>query len=171
MKSGKGRMFWPLLCVLVLADCSSKRVAEEILFPPHVPHDVVGDFLRFTLAYNPGAAFSFSLGPYSRWGFTAAAVVVLIILLRLYRDTATHDRIQGAALGLVAGGAIGNVLDRIRSPRGVVDFIDIGVGDVRFWTFNLADIGVTAGAILLAILLWRRSNELAEARGGTETAA
>ncbi len=168
MTSSKGRAFWPLLCVLVLADCSTKKLAEEILFPPHVPHDVVGDVLRFTLAYNPGAAFSFSLGQYSRWGFTAAAIVVLVILLRLYRETATQDRAQAAALGLVAGGAIGNVLDRIRSPRGVVDFIDIGLGDVRFWTFNVADIGVTMGAILLAVLLWRRGTVLADAREGTE---
>ena len=68
---------------------------------------------------------------------------------------------QAAALALVAGGAIGNVLDRFRTPggtyRGVVDFIDIGVGGWRFWTFNLADVGVTCGAILLALLMLRRS--------------
>ena len=71
-----------------------------------------------------------------------------------------QDRVQAIALALVAGGAIGNVLDRFRMPggryRGVVDFIDIGVGGWRFYTFNLADVGVTCGAILLALLLLRR---------------
>ena len=55
----------------------------------------------------------------------------------------------------MAGGALGNLLDRIRSPRGVVDFIDLGIGDARFYTFNVADVGVTLGAILLAVVLWR----------------
>ena len=50
---------------------------------------------------------------------------------------------------------LGNLLDRLQSPLGVVDFIDIGVGNARFWTFNLADVGVTVGAVLLAIVLWR----------------
>jgi signal peptidase II len=48
----------------------------------------------------------------------------------------------------------GNLLDRLRSERGVVDFIDLGVGSVRFWTFNVADVGVSIGATLLAVVLW-----------------
>ncbi|HEX7024749.1 MAG TPA: signal peptidase II, partial [Gemmatimonadales bacterium] len=63
--------------------------------------------------------------------------------------------LRAVALALVAGGAMGNLLDRVRSPLGVVDFIDVGIGDTRFWTFNLADLGVTAGALLLAAVLWR----------------
>jgi signal peptidase II len=159
----KAKAFWPLLLLLVLADCSTKRLAEEHLVPEHVPHRVVGDVVQFTLAYNPGAAFNVSLGKYSRVGFTAIAAGVLIALASVYRSTGAHDRMQATALALVAGGAIGNALDRFRSPggvyRGVVDFIDIGVGGWRFWTFNLADIGVTFGAILLAILLWRRGSD------------
>lgn len=57
------------------------------------------------------------------------------------------------ALALVTGGAIGNLLDRLQSARGVVDFIDAGVGAHRFWTFDIADAGMTVGAVLLAILL------------------
>jgi signal peptidase II len=59
------------------------------------------------------------------------------------------------ALGLAWGGAAGNLLDRFIDTRGVVDFIDIGVGDVRFWTFNVADSAVTVGALMLAFVLWR----------------
>ena len=158
MLSHKAKSFWPLLMLLVLADCGTKRLAEEHLAPQHVPHDVIGDVLRFTLAYNPGAAFSFSLGEYSRVWFTILALLVLGVLAHIYRTTSAHDRIQAIALALIAGGAIGNVLDRIRSSRGVVDFIDIGIGSYRFWTFNIADVGVTTGAVLLAVLIWRRES-------------
>jgi len=163
LRTRKAKAFWPLLLLLVFADCTTKRLAEEHLVPEHVPHPVVGDIVRFTLAYNRGAAFNVSLGEYSRVGFTAIAAGVLIALASVYRTTSAHDRVQAVALALVAGGAIGNALDRIRAPggtyRGVVDFIDIGVGGWRFWTFNLADMGVTFGAILLAVLLWRRGGD------------
>jgi signal peptidase II len=159
--SRKGYAFWPLAALLILADCGTKQLAEEKLLPPHVPHDVVGDVLRFTLAYNPGAAFSMYLGPHSRWIFMTFAAVVLLILFRLYRSLDEGDRWQAVALGLVTGGAVGNALDRVRSARGVVDFIDVGIGDHRFWTFNVADMGVTCGAILLALILWRRDESTA----------
>jgi signal peptidase II len=67
-----------------------------------------------------------------------------------------RDRLLVFALGLTTGGAVGNLLDRVRSPRGVVDFIDLGFGDARFWIFNLADAGISVGAILLGFALWRR---------------
>ncbi len=120
--------------------------------------------MRFTLAYNPGAAFSMSLGPNSRFIFGAFAMVALVVLWRLYRMTGTGsragDRIRVAALGLAFGGAAGNLIDRFRSPQGVVDFIDIGAGDVRFWTFNVADSAVTVGAIILAWSLSREEQEI-----------
>jgi signal peptidase II len=162
MLTRKAKAFWPLLLLLIFADCTTKRLAEEHLVPEHVPHPVVGDVVRLTLAYNPDAAFSFSLGPHSRIGFTVLALGVLIVLGSVYRNTSAQDRIQAAALAMVAGGAIGNVMDRFRTPggtyRGVVDFIDIGVGGWRFWTFNLADVGVTFGAILLALVLLKRGS-------------
>jgi signal peptidase II len=71
------------------------------------------------------------------------------------------------ALGLVCGGAIGNLIDRIRSPVGVVDFLDIGFGNWRWPTFNVADIAVTTGAILLAWALWGEEREEEESRRQT----
>jgi signal peptidase II len=159
MRTTKSRYFWPVLLALFLTDCSTKRLAVEHLTPPYVPHDVAGTFLRFTLAYNPGAAFSIYLGPASRVTFTLLAFVALFVLGRLYRATRPDDVWQSLALALVCGGAAGNLLDRLTSPRGVVDFIDIGIGDVRWWTFNVADVGVTVGASLLAIVLWYRARE------------
>ena len=162
MLTRKAKAFWPLLLLLVFTDCTTKRLAEEHSVPEHVPHRVVGDVVQLTLAYNPDAAFSLSLGGYSRIGFTVLAITVLVILGGVYRSTSSQDRLQAAALALVAGGAVGNVLDRFRMPggtyRGVVDFIDIGFGSWRFWTFNLADMGVSLGAVLLALLLLRRGS-------------
>jgi len=66
----KAKAFWPLLGVLVLADCSTKRLAIHHLSPPYVPHEVVGDWFRFTLAYNRGAAMGLFFGPYSRIGLS-----------------------------------------------------------------------------------------------------
>jgi signal peptidase II len=77
----------------------------------------------------------------------------------MYRSADTRDAWQALALGLIAGGALGNLMDRIRSPRGVVDFIDIGTESWRFWTFNVADSGVFTGAVLLALILMRRPTE------------
>jgi signal peptidase II len=165
----KAPAFWIPLSLLLLADCSSKQLVEEHLAVQHVPHEIVGDVLRFTLAYNPGAAFSLYLGEHSRWIFAVLATVIVVVLLQMYRRTEPHDRFQAGALALITGGALGNLLDRLRSPRGVVDFIDIGLGDIRFYTFNLADLGVTIGATLLALLLLRRDREFMAAGAADPT--
>jgi signal peptidase II len=155
----KTLIFWPIVSLLVLADCTTKQVAAERLEPEHVPHEVFGDVVRFTLAYNQGASFSFSLGEHSRWILSALALCVLGVLMMQYWRAASHDRTLALALACIVAGACGNLLDRLRSPRGVVDFIDIGVGNVRFWTFNLADVAVFCGAVLLANLLIRRDRD------------
>jgi signal peptidase II len=148
-------IFWGTATTVVVVDVVTKWLAVRFLSPPHVPHAVIGDVVRFTLAYNPGAAFSMHLGPYSRYIFGAFALVALIVLWNLYRRANPSERLLSFALGLAWGGAAGNLIDRVRSPRGVVDFIDIGVEAWRFWTFNVADSAVTVGAVILAWLLAR----------------
>jgi signal peptidase II len=164
------RLFWPLASVLVLADCTTKRIVEAGQ-EEHVPHTVIDGVLRFTLAYNPGAAFSSRFGPYQRWLLVALTLAILVFLARLYRATAHRGRLYVVAIALVCGGAVGNLLDRLRSPRGVVDFIDLGLGSARFWVFNVADMGVSVGAALLVLALWRLDRERDEAgsapAGGT----
>jgi signal peptidase II len=141
---------------VVAADQLTKQLAVARLSPPHVPHEVVGEWVRFTLTYNPGAAFGMHLGEYSRWIFAGLTVVILGFLFRLFRATPRGDAALRLAVASVMGGAIGNLIDRFRSPLGVVDFIDVGVGAVRFWTFNIADAAVSVGAVCLVVLLWRR---------------
>jgi signal peptidase II len=69
------------------------------------------------------------------------------------------------AISLVTAGALGNLIDRIVSPNGVVDFIDIGLRDMRWPTFNVADMAVSTGAILLAAVLWREDEQAARGEG------
>jgi signal peptidase II len=148
-------LFWGAAAVVLALDVVTKVLAVRFLWPPHVPHSVIGDVVRLTLAFNPGAAFSMHVGPYSRYIFGGFALVALLVLWNLYRRSHPSERLLSVALGLAWGGAAGNLIDRFRSERGVVDFIDIGVGGWRFWTFNVADSAVTIGAVLLAWLLAR----------------
>jgi signal peptidase II len=148
--------FWIIIAVVVLADFVTKALAVEYLTPRHVPHDILGDVLRFTLAYNPGAAFGMHLGPASRWIFAALSVVIVVVLLRATSDLTRISRSAAFGVPVVVGGAIGNLLDRIRLRDGVVDFIDVGIGAVRFWTFNIADTAVTIGAACLVLALWQQ---------------
>jgi signal peptidase II len=152
--SPKARRFWPLAAAVLLADCATKAVAARYLSPADVAHPVIGDVLRFTLAYNRGAAMGLGLAA-PRLLLSLVAAGALLILLVWYRRTAPTATGLAAALALLWGGAAGNLLDRLESPRGVVDFIDIGLGQSRFWTFNLADVAITLGAVALALLLSR----------------
>ena len=152
-RSRNGRLFWPILIAVVASDVVTKAIAVKAL-DPRVPREMLGDWLRFTLVYNPGAAFGLHVGEHSRWVFMALTVGALLILGRLYVSTKEGDRTRVMSLALVCGGALGNLIDRLRSPAGVVDFLDVGVGDARWPTFNVADMAVSVGAFLLAIVLW-----------------
>lgn len=155
MKRLKALTFWPVLLSLVVLDCTTKELAVDRLSPAHVPHPILGDVVRFTLAYNPDAAMGLSLGAYSRIVFAAIAALILAALVFYRRQISGQTGVATIALALIGGGATGNLIDRVRSARGVVDFIDVGLGSARFWTFNLADAGVFCGTILLLTMLRR----------------
>ena len=153
-------LFWGTLIVVVAVDLATKLIAASALSPQHIPHEVLGNHLRLTLVYNPGAAFGLNLGIYSRWIFMVLTMVALVILGRLFAATRPGDAIRTVSLALVCGGAVGNLIDRINLSRaGVVDFIDIGFGDSRWPTFNVADMAVSVGAFLLAWVLWGEDTE------------
>ena len=152
----------PTFAVVLFLDVISKAVAVAVLSPAGIPRPVVGEWVRLALVYNPGAAFGFSLGPYSRGLFLALTAAALVVLAGMYRRTAADHLARALALSLVAAGAAGNGIDRVRSPLGVVDFLDLGVGVHRWPTFNVADMAVTGGAALLAWVLWQEDRHLAE---------
>ena len=155
MASGaERRLFWGTAAAIVVSDFATKLVAEAVL-ARRLPLAVIGDWVQLRLVYNEGAAFGLHLGEYSRWIFFGLAVLALIVLGSMVRATRPGDRLRLTALALVCGGAAGNLIDRIRSAQGVVDFVDIGVGGWRWPTFNVADSAITVGAIALAVTLWQ----------------
>ena len=153
------RVWWIAVLVCV-ADQATKYLALQSLATGDVP---VAPFLRFALAFNTGAAFSFlaDAGGWQNYFFVAiAAVVSVVILVMTYRLTA-KDMQLAVALMLVLGGAIGNVIDRVRYGY-VVDFIDVYYRAWHWPTFNIADSAISIGAVLLildafGIGLFRRS--------------
>ena len=139
---------------------------------------LLGDALRLTLVRNQGAAFGLYLGDYSRYIFMVLTVGALIILWRLYQSTRDGDMPRTLAIALVCAGALGNLIDRIRWREGVVDFIDVGFRDMRWPTFNVADMAVSTGAFLLAWVLWgddraerARAADAASVTGGSNAAS
>ncbi|CAN5775515.1 signal peptidase II [soil metagenome] len=157
---GKVGLYAGVVGGVMALDLITKLIAQHTL-PPYRPVSVLGDFFRLTYIYNPGAAFGLSFGPASRFIFLALAVIAVVVLFFMYRATPHTDRLRLWSIAAVTGGALGNVVDRFRSPRGVIDFFDFGIGAYLWPVFNVADIAVTIGAILLAISLWREDVEAA----------
>jgi len=158
MRSGAEarRLFWVVALAVLIGDVISKQIVERVL-PRLLPDSSPPDgppWIQLRLVYNQGAAFGLDLGPFSRWIFLLIALIAIVLLYRLSRGSGPGDTLRHLACGLVAGGAAGNLLDRIRGSQGVVDFIDVGIGTHRWPTFNLADMGVSCGAIVLALSLW-----------------
>ncbi len=158
------RLYWGAGVTVLVLDLITKFLAEQHLLRSS-GREVLGEWFQLRLVYNPGAAFGLDLGPYSRWIFMVVALVALVALFRKALDAEPGDWFRQLALGLVSGGALGNLVDRIRSTQGVVDFLDIGVGQWRWPTFNVADMAVSCGAVALAISLWREDARREE-RGG-----
>jgi signal peptidase II len=154
----KMALYLTVVGVVVALDVVTKRIVENtlVLYDP-VP--VLGDFFRLTYIFNRGAAFGLHLGGASRFIFMGLAIVAVVVLFGMYRGTPWTDRVRLLAIASVTGGAIGNLIDRVRWDRGVVDFLDFGIGNTRWPVFNVADIAVTCGAVLLAISLWREESE------------
>lgn len=153
--------------VILALDLFTKFLVQQRM---HVYESIpiVGDVFRLTYIHNPGAAFGLHLGPYSRFIFLALALVALGVLIVMYRHTPASDRLRLVAIGAIAGGALGNVVDRIRSADGVVDFLDFGVGNLRWPVFNIADTAVTIGALLLLASLWAEDQRRDREESGTD---
>jgi signal peptidase II len=139
-------------------DIVTKRWALEALAAER--GEMFGGLVPLTLAYNKGAAFGIRIGEDSRWFFVPVTLVALVLLSMLFRQAAERDYLRIASITLVVSGAVGNLYDRVRWDRGVVDFlgpVDLGLWD--FPIFNVADIAITCGAVLLAISFWFEEQE------------
>jgi signal peptidase II len=158
----KQRRNWLLLLVVtlivILADQISKAlvVANLSLYEEWAPIESLRSVFTFTYVQNTGAAFG--ILPDGGAFFVIVALIVIGIILYFYRQLPDSTPLIRVALGLQLGGALGNLLDRVRLGY-VVDFFDF-----KFWpVFNIADSCVVVGAIALVILMWWDERRTAKA--------
>ncbi len=163
-------LFYYVALTVILLDQATKLVIVEALrVGQGIP--VIPGFFDIVFVLNPGAAFGFlaTLSEGVRSPFFILITVVAVILIVFYHTRFLHaDRLASVALGLILGGAIGNLIDRLRYGM-VVDFLDFHVSRYHWPAFNVADsaISIGVGLMLLDMLLdWRREKR----RATTETA-
>ncbi len=140
---------WLLLSFfVVILDQLTKLWAQSVL-QYHQPIPVMSMF-NLTLAYNTGAAFSFlsDAGGWQRWFFIVLTLVVCGVILRWIWIMRAQERLHAAALSLILGGAVGNLIDRIWLGY-VIDFIDVYYQQYHWPIFNIADSAITVGVTLL----------------------
>ena len=157
-KTGSPKLQSLLIAALVLLlDLLTKTaVASWIPYGHSIP--VLGSFVRLTYIRNPNALFGISLGnnfPYPLAGLIATLIIVVALVVE-------KDPVPIRIFGLFLGGALGNLLDRIRFGS-VVDFVDVGIGRYRWPVFNLADAAITIGLVIYALyVIWKPKKEKEE---------
>jgi signal peptidase II len=148
--------------VVIVSDIITKRWALEALSGGG-SQEFLG-WIPLTLMLNRGAAFGLSIGNDPRWFFIPVTLIALVLLSALLLRTDSQDRFRLLALSLVFSGAFGNLIDRVRWDRGVVDFIGpINLGFMDWPIFNVADMAISCGAVALAISFWTEETESKEA--------
>jgi signal peptidase II len=148
---------WLLLSLLVIGlDQLTKIWALHALQPAGMPHPVIPGFLNWTLAFNTGAAFSFlaQSDGWQRWFFVVLALVISAVLVVWLARTARRDWRTALPLALIVGGALGNLIDRLHAAQ-VTDFIQVYHQQWSFPVFNVADCGISVGAVLLILFGFR----------------
>ena len=119
-----------------------------------VPHQLIGSLLQIIRGENSGGLFGIVQGSAPLF---AALSIGVILALGIFHERERLPQVTPVTVGvgLLIGGAIGNLIDRLLFGY-VLDFIDVGVGSLRFWTFNIADAGISVGIVILLVdTLWR----------------
>ena len=136
--------------LIVVVDQLTKAWLVSLLAPGQSV-DVVGDLVRLVNSQNNGGLFGLLRGQALPFGLVSLVVVALIVI---YHGRAGGSRYMSITLGLLLGGALGNLIDRLRLNY-VVDFVDAGIGSLRWYTFNVADAAISfAVLLLLAASIW-----------------
>jgi signal peptidase II len=148
----QGLLLALVACVTVVTDLVTKVAADAYLTPAR-PLSVLGQSIRLTLVHNSGTAFG--LFPGQRALFLFFSLLAMLAILTLFLRLRHRSVGQVVAMGLLLGGAAGNVHDRARFGE-VTDFIQVGLAGHYWPVFNVADIAITAGVLLLALTLFRR---------------
>lgn len=132
--------------VIVAADRISKAAIDALPLDS-LPYEIVGSLVRIVHGENRGGLFGLLQG--SAPLLAALSVGVIALLFAAHeRERAARVTLLTVAIGALSGGAIGNLIDRVAYGY-VLDFLDIGVGAARFWTFNVADAAITCGILLM----------------------
>jgi signal peptidase II len=159
-RRGVGRSRWILffglaIVVLALDQLTKSLVVGALTVGQRV--QVLGDLLTIIHSRNSGALFG--LLPQSATAFAGVSVVVLIAIV-WFESRQGRSTVTTIALGLLLGGAIGNLLDRVRYGS-VVDFVDMGIGTIRWYTFNVADAAISVAIVAFILLaVWPRLAEV-----------
>jgi signal peptidase II len=140
-------LFFAVAALVVIVDQLSKAWLVGLLAPGE-RQSIIGDWLRIVHGQNDGAIFGLFRDQALLFGLVSVGVVALIIW---YHGSSGRNTLMSIALGLLLGGAIGNMIDRFRLGY-VTDWVDIGIGDWRFYTFNVADSAVTVAVLLLLLI-------------------
>lgn len=142
------RWLWLSLVIVALDQVSKQLVESSLMVYETIP---LLPYFNLTLAYNEGAAFSFlsDQGGWQRWFFTLVAAVVVIVL-GVWLSRLKHERLLAVSLSLVIGGALGNLLDRLLIGH-VIDFLDFFYHSYHWPAFNVADIAITLGVVLMFV--------------------
>lgn len=136
--------------VFLLDQLIKNFVLESMRLGESIP--VIRDVFHITFVLNPGAAFG--MLEHKRWIFIAVALLVILLALVFYRHIQKESLATRMGAGLLLGGALGNLVDRIQTGL-VVDYLDF-----RIWpVFNIADIAICVGAVMLIFDMWQRRND------------
>ena len=134
---------------IVIVDQIVKQwVLVTVAFGSRMP--IVGDYIRIEPVQNSGALF----GLFANQAYLFAALSIGVVALIVWfhgRSVITNGWFATLALGLLLGGAVGNLADRLRLGY-VVDFVNMGVGDLRFYTYNVADAAISTSLVLLILM-------------------
>lgn len=151
-----GRPLWPpfvlLAAAIVVVDQATKAWITTALAPGGVIY-LLGDTLRLVYTRNDGALFGLFRGQAAPFAIASLVVMGLIVA---YHARSGRNPYMTLTLGLLLGGAIGNAIDRVRLGH-VVDFVDGGIGTLRFYTFNVADACISGAILLLVVVALRPS--------------
>lgn len=151
MKSRIASLAWVALPLVVLDQAT--KIAALHWLPFGQPVTVIPGFFDLTLVYNTGSAFSAFAGwAYARWLFIVISMAAVALAVWLAGGRVGQHKAAQVALGFIAGGALGNLIDRIFIGK-VVDFIDWHIGGLHWPVFNFADAGITVGAVCLGWLI------------------
>jgi len=152
-------LFLGLAAAIVIVDQLTKAwILAEV--QPGQAIRLIGDELRLILTYNTGGLFGLFRDQAPVFALFSVGVMAAIVVFHARSGPSWYTSLT---LGFLMGGAVGNFADRVRLGH-VIDFVDAGLGDIRFYTFNVADMAVTAAILLLAWMTIRSALPLG--RGG-----